>query len=84
MMARSISEPKHGHMPKHPKRLGLQGLYKGWRVFYPPLPPDFTGLLPQAHGKVISRSQQGQISSKRVKIVCFCCFCYKYAPLGCL
>ena len=42
------------------------------------------GELPQGHGKVISRSQQGQISSKSVKIACFCWFCYNYVPLKCL
>ena len=35
----------------------------------------FMRLLPQGHCKVISRSQQGQISSKGVKITYFCVFC---------
>ena len=36
----------------------------------------FTWVLPEGHDKVIPRSQQGQISSKQVKIARFCCFFY--------
>ena len=35
---------------------------------------SFTGELPQGHGKVISRSQQGQMSSKQLKIAFYVVF----------
>ena len=41
----------------------------------------FMRLLPQGHCKVISRSQQGQISSKGVKITSFCVFYPNYVHL---
>ena len=44
----------------------------------------FTGLLPQGYCKVISRSQQGKICSKQLKISCFCWFFYNYVHFRCL
>ena len=52
------------------KSLRAQPMYTWWHV----LVISFTGELPQGHGKVISRSQQGQISSKRLKIPFFLFF----------
>ena len=46
------------------KSVRAQPMYTWWHV----LVISFTGELLQGHGKVISRSQQGQISSKRLKI----------------
>ena len=41
---------------------------------------DFTGLIPQGHDKVISRSRQGRVNTgeKQVKIACFFVFFYNY------
>ena len=44
----------------------------------------FTGLVPQSHCQVISRSQQGQIGSKQLKISCFWWFVYNYVHFSCL
>ena len=52
------------------KSVRAQPMYTWWHV----LVISFTGELPQGHGKVISRSQQGQISSKRLKIPFFLFF----------
>ena len=52
------------------KSVRAQPMYTWWHV----LVISFTGELPQGHGKVISRSQQGQISSKRLKILLFLFF----------
>ena len=43
-----------------------------------------TGLVPQSHCKFISRSQQGQIGSKQLKISCFWRFFYNYVHFSCL
>ena len=58
------------------KSVRAQPMYTWWHV----LVISFTGELPQGHGKVISRSQQGQISSKRVKIACFVDFATSMFP----
>ena len=49
------------------KSVRAQPMYTWWHG----LVMSFTGELAQGHGKVISRSQQGQISSKRLKIPLF-------------
>ena len=56
-------------------------LYTWWHW----LELGFMGMLPLGHhGKVISRSQQGQISSNWVKIAYFCSFFVVYFHLRCL
>ena len=52
------------------KSVGTQPKYTWWHG----LRLGFIWELPQGHGKVISRSQQSQISSKRSKIAYFCSF----------
>ena len=63
-----------------PKNIWTHPKYTWWHG----LGLAFIWELPQGHGKVISRSQQGQISSKWLKIAYFGCFCYNYAHLSCL
>ena len=42
---------------------------------------SLTGVLPQSHNKIISRSQESQLSLKQVKIAYFCWFCFISAHL---
>ena len=44
----------------------------------------FAGFLSRSHCKVISRSHQGEICSKQLKISCFCWFFYNYVHFRCL
>ena len=62
------------------KSSGTQPKYTSWHG----LGSGFMVELPQGHAKVSSRSRQGQISSKRLKIAYYCCFSYNYVHLRCL
>ena len=62
------------------KSAGNQPKYTWWHG----LGLVFMVELPQRHMKVISRSQQGQMSAKPLKIAYFVVFCYNYVHLRCL